>query len=241
MGKALEWTAAILGAILLVALAWADLGHAADLPPKAAAAVAVPDFGACTQAMCTGPEISFHISGEGSNADILGSGLNGSIFNQGIGLGGGGGYQFWNGNFLLGLELTGTYYAGSNAGLNSTVAALGGNPQNYNWAIDAVGIAGYGLNGLFNAPPAGASGPINPIQALNGAMITPGFMAGERIRAHGLNGFLAGALVEYTLGGHSALRIDYRHVTYDKGVDAGGLPIHIGTEQEVRATYLYKF
>lgn len=228
----------LLASVYMLAASW-SVG-AADLAVRPRDVAPVPDFGACTQAMCTGPYLDFHIAGNGSNADILGSGLNGSIFNNGVGLGVAAGYQFWNGNILLGAELGGTYYAGSNSDLNSVIAAVGGTPKTYNWSVDFVGIAGYGLNGMFNAPPAGGAGPITPIQALNGALVTPFFEVGGRLR-DGLSGFLAGAGMEYTLGGHSAIKVDYRHINYDKGTDAGGLPIHIGSEQEVRAAYVYKF
>lgn len=213
---------------------------AADLAVKPQALATPVDFGNCAQTMCTGPYIAFFIGGEGSNADIIGSGINGSIFNNGVGFGPGVGYQFWNGNFFFAGEIDGTYYAGSNSGLNTVINAVGGNPKNYNWAVDVVGKLGYGLNGLFNSPPAAANGPISPIQALNGAMVSPFFEVGGRMR-DGLSGILAGAGIEYTLGGHSAVTVEYRHVTYNKGTDVSGVPINIGSEQEVRAGYLYKF
>lgn len=219
--------------LLLSALALliASPALAADLPVKAALAQA-PVIPTCAVAgPCTGFTLGFHLEGAGSNADILGSGLNGSIFNDGAGLGVQAGYQFWNGQFFIAGEAGGTFYTGSNPAL-ATIVGL-----NPNWSADVVAKAGYGINGLFNSPPAGTQ-PITPIQALNGAMLTPYFIVGERFRDH-LNGFIAGAGVAYSLGGHSEVFVDYKHVTYNQNTLAG--LIQIGSEQSVTAGYNYKF
>lgn len=203
---------------------------AADLPAKALAQA--PAVQPCASAgPCTGFTLGFHLEGAGSNADILGSGLNGSIFNDGVGLGVQAGYQFWNGQFFIAGEAGGTFYTGSNPAL----AAIAG--LNTNWSADIVAKAGYGINGLFNSPPANTQ-PITPIQALNGAMLTPYFIVGERFRDH-LNGFIAGAGIAYSLGGHSEVFVDYKHVTYNQNTLLG--LVQIGQEQSVTAGYNYKF
>jgi len=217
--------------ILLATTLLASPALAADLPQKAPV---LPAYTPCTVTACTGFYGGFHIAGGGTSADIVGSGINGSIFSNGVGLGGDIGYQFWNGQFFLGAELSGTYYAGT----NSTISNIAG--VNTNWSVDYVGKAGYGLQGLFNSAPSPANGPISPIQALNGAMMSPFLIVGGRQREH-LSGFLAGAGIEYSLGGHSAVSVEYRHISYNKGVDAAGIPINVGQEQEVLAKYLYKF
>lgn len=229
------WKGALLlataAAALLAYSTWA--ARAADLPIKAPAAPF--NFGPCSQTMCTGPTLGFHITGEGSNADILGSGLNGSVFKDGAGLGIDAGYQFWNGNLFVAAEIGATYYTGTSSFMTQFT---GVNP---NWSVDYVVKTGYGLHGLFDTSTVSpASGPVTPLQALNGAMITPFVTIGGRKR-DGLDGFLAGAGVEYTLGGHSAVNVEYRHINYNKGVDPAGVPVHIGDEQEVRAGYVYKF
>lgn len=204
---------------------------AADLPVKSRA-IAPLDSTPCTTTSCSGFYLGLHVEGEGSNADIIGSGINGSIFNNGAGLGVHAGYQFWNGSFFVAGEVGGSYYTGS----NSFLASIAG--INPNWSVDTVVKLGYGLNGLFNGPPAPSSGPVTPIQALNGAMLSPFFTVGERFRDR-LNGFVAGGGICYTLGGPNEACAEYRHVTYDKTTAAG--IINIGSEQSVMAEFNHKF
>src|SRR5215467_13864788 len=86
---------------------------AADLPVRRGLAtdptVPVP----CGAMACSGIYVGGHVEGEGSNADILGSGINGSIFANGAGLGLHAGYQLWNGSFFAAGEIGGTYNVGS--------------------------------------------------------------------------------------------------------------------------------
>ena len=75
---------------------------AADLPvySKAPAYVATP----CVAGSCSGWYADFGIMGDGSNADIIGGGLNNSIFQSGGALMVGGGYQLWQGPVLAGIQ-----------------------------------------------------------------------------------------------------------------------------------------
>src|SRR5947209_20038042 len=113
---------------------------AADLPVATKAPAYVPT---CTVANCTGFYIGGHVEGEGSNADIVGSGINGSIFAGGAGLGLHGGYQLWNGNFFVAGELGGTYDVGG----TSVIGSLA-NVQP--WSVEYLAKVGYGLQGFFN-------------------------------------------------------------------------------------------
>src|SRR5579862_9291627 len=80
-----------------------------DMPAKAQAAAPIPT---CTITQCSGWYLGGHVEGLGSNADILGSGIQSSIFAGGAGLGGHAGYQLWNGNFFAAAEIGGTYDVG---------------------------------------------------------------------------------------------------------------------------------
>jgi hypothetical protein len=79
---------------------------AADLSFKAAP-VAAPVF--CAAGSCSGWYGGFGVLGDGSNADIVGNGINGSVFAAGGAIKVQGGYQLWNGAFFAALDLSAGY------------------------------------------------------------------------------------------------------------------------------------
>jgi hypothetical protein len=215
----------------LAGIAGAASATAADLPAKAVP-VKAPYVSTCTVQNCTGFYLGAHVEGEGSNADILGSGINGSIFASGAGLGLHGGYQLWNGNFFASAEVGGTWYTGTQSAVGSVIGI------DQRWSVDYVAKLGYGLNGLFNGPPAPSQGPVNVIQTLNAAMISPYFIVGGRTRAHNLNGLVTGGGIEYTLGGGYNAFAEYRHVNYNVTIDG---VVNVSTENSVTAGVNRKF
>jgi hypothetical protein len=214
----------------LFLLAGVSSAMAADQNPPAVKAPYVP---VCTTANCTGIYVGGHIEGLGSNADIIGSGINGSIFNGGAGLGAHVGYQLWNGQFFAAGELGGTYDTGS-----STV--IGNLADVKPYSFEYLAKFGYGLNNFFNSGPATPSqGPVAIFQNLNAALISPYAIVGGRTRNFG-TGLVSGAGVEYTLGGGWNAYAEYLHVNYNQTVN-GAAPVSIGTENVVRAGINRKF
>src|SRR5216683_896550 len=195
----------------VVGLAGAAPAFAADLPVKA---TPPPYMSVCTIQQCTGFYLGGHVEGEGSNADILGSGINGSIFAGGAGLGLHAGYQLWNGNFFAAGEIGGTYDAGGRS-LIGDVA----NVKPY--SVDYLAKFGIGLQGFFNSGPATPSqGPVGIFQNLNAALISPYGLVGGRTRNFG-TGLVTGAGAEYTLGGGWNAYAEYLHVNYNRTTDGG--------------------
>lgn len=89
--------------IIAAALAmFAPAVHAADLSVKAVPYAPLPV--SCTPQSCSGWYGSFGILGNGSNADIIGGGLNNSLFQTGGAITVGGGYQFWSGSLFAAIE-----------------------------------------------------------------------------------------------------------------------------------------
>lgn len=74
---------------------------AADLPVKVLP-FASPTL--CVAGSCSGWYAGFGVLGDGSNADIIGSGVNGSVFAGGGAIKVQGGYQYWAGSVLAGIE-----------------------------------------------------------------------------------------------------------------------------------------
>lgn len=220
--------AAIYGTFCYSLATWPAIG--ADLPVKSR--VATPaDFNTnvpCVTTGCTGWYAGGHVEAAGSNADIVGSGLNGSIFDNGVGLGGQFGYQLWNGNFFAAAEVGGTYYTG-NTSLVTTLTNV--NPM---FSVDYIARFGYGLNGLFATAPTQASAPPSVIQTLSNMLTSPFFLVGGRYRPTVGNGLEVGAGLQYALGGGFMTNVEYFHVTYNTTEAPLGVPVQIGTEQGVR-------
>lgn len=87
---------------ILIASVMAAPAFAADMPvksvPYATAAYA------CQPQNCSGWYAGFGILGEGSNADVIGNGINGSVFSTGGVIKIQGGYQLWNGQWFAAIE-----------------------------------------------------------------------------------------------------------------------------------------
>jgi outer membrane immunogenic protein len=219
--------------ILAAVLGFAGAGPAiaADMPTKAAPA---PYMSVCTVTNCTGFYAGGHVEGEGSNADILGSGINGSIFANGAGLGLHAGYQLWNGNFFAAGEVGGTYDVGSRT-------VIGDIANVSPWSFEYLAKFGIGLQNLFNSgPPTPSQGPVSVIQNLNAALVSPYAIVGGRTRNFG-TGLVTGAGMEYTLGGGWNAYAEYLHVNYNQTDTSGVVPVTIGTENVVRAGINRKF
>lgn len=76
---------------------------AADMAVKAQPNI-VGTFGGCAPQSCSGWYAGFGILGDGNNADVVGNGVNGSVFSTGGALKVQGGYQLWNGNWFAAIE-----------------------------------------------------------------------------------------------------------------------------------------
>jgi len=206
---------------------------AADLPVKVPYKTLAPVVCTIAAPGCSGWYIGGHIEGVGSNADIIGSGINGSIFANGAGLGGHFGYQVWNGSFFFAAEVGATGYTG---GTSIVATAANINPM---WSADYLGKVGIGLGNLFNSAPAGVP-PSNIIQQLSANVITPYGIVGGRTRNFG-TGLVTGAGIEYAIGGPWVAYAEYLHVNYEQTVTSGIAPVSIGTENVVRAGVNYMF
>lgn len=79
-----------------------------------------------TPLSCSGFYIGGGISGQGSNADIIGSGINGSVFAGGMVPQIDAGYQYISGNWLFGGEFDLGYAINSNINVNNTGSSVNG-------------------------------------------------------------------------------------------------------------------
>lgn len=223
-------------AVLLLAagafLGYARWASAADLPLKAPLRD-VPVVTCAPAGPCTGWEIGGHVETAGTSFDILGSGLGGLQDNGGIGIGAHVGYQFWNGQFLVGAEVGGTWYTGSGSLLTTVTNA---DPR---WSVDYTVKLGYALFGAISstsAPPP-SQGPLPSFPQLAALMTTPYIEIGGRTRNFG-TGLYTGVGVQFAIGNGWNLEPKYFHVQYDKtSNDPTMLPTKIGSEQGLRLEF----
>jgi opacity protein-like surface antigen len=218
---------------LLVAFALsmflAPIAFAADLTlPVRAPAIALPDPGsACTPTSCSGFYVGGQLAGVGSNADIIGNGVNGSVF------AGGGipmatvGYQYASGNWFFGAE-------GAVGWQVSTKANIGGVTGNENGFISyQIGKVGGNLAGLFG----NSAAPIAIPPKLANALISPYVLLGAVERPFA-SGWASGAGATFDIGPHTFVDIKYMYVNY--GPSSNGA-FNMKSENLLTAGVNYKF
>lgn len=189
----------------------ATTAHAADVGvpiPVKATAPAAPN---CTVTGCSGWYIGGNIIGTGSNLDIIGSGINGSVFSGGGALGLDAGYQFWNGQFFFAGEVFGDYDVLSH-GVGS------GNQNSY--LFGQVAKFGIGLSGLFggaggaSTTPSQSPVPITVPAQLASSLISPYVQFGAVERPWGV-GWATGAGADFVIAAGWNLDISYLYVQYN--------------------------
>lgn len=238
-------------ALIVAAASMLSVAQAADLPAKVrvptyvapvctAGAAATATMGAINPS-CSGFYGGFSVQGLGSNLDILGSGINNSVFAGGGVVGLVGGYQFWNGQFFLAGE--------GNFGLNIQTNALNGAVGNRNWDGSALVKAGVGLSGILGIGQPNAAGTGTPSQGINLAIIpgtalmSPYLVIGESFKP-GDQGWTMGAGTEFILAQGWNLDIYYHHINWNNTQIApipGGLAVSSQPENRVGFAFLKMF
>jgi hypothetical protein len=200
--------------VLLLALSFLS-AQAADLPPVYKAPLAPRSYlppapVPCTTNQCTGWFAGVTLMGMGSNADILGQGLDNSVFANGGAAGLTLGAQYWMGGVFLGAENFVGYSFGNPATVGAGQASVGGSGLDVLWFE-----AGGSLGDLFGS---GAQ-PV-PIQtALISDLIAPYFGTGPAV-AFGGNStvgsssfWTSGAGVRYLLpNANRPILLDFKYV-----------------------------
>lgn len=173
----------------------------------------------CSVADCSGWFAGFNIAGVGSNLDILGSGINNSVFAGGGMIGLNGGYQLWNGQFFAAAELMAD--ADFNAGgIN--------NPNNDKFFVAGLGKFGVALGNVLGigAPgsnPTPSQAPLNLAVIPGTALLSPYVIGGGAWRK-GRTGWVTGAGMEFLLAKGWNLDVSYMHINYQAGQGATVVP-----------------
>ncbi len=187
----------------------------------------IPPASPCTPASCSGFYVGAFMAGNGTNADIVGSGINGSVFAGGGIPGLAMGFQLANGTYFAAAEVD----AGYQVTVPTSVNSVGGNEQ----GIFAQEIAKVGMNlgGLL-----GSQAPINVPSQLTAQFISPYVLVGAVERSFA-NGWATGAGATFDITPHLFLDIRYEYINYGAGAGIGA--ISFTSENLVSAGLNYKF
>lgn len=179
-----------------------QMSYAADLMlTKAPVHAAVSD---CTVKDCSGAFVGANVAGIGTSLDVLGSGLNQSVFGGGGMIGAQAEYQLWNGKYFAAAGAMGDF------SVNTSGAPVS---QNKFLGLAYVKL-GIGISGVLGAPT--GTGTVAGISAdLQGAMISPYGIVGAVPFGH--QGWASGAGVAFALAPLWELSLDYIHISYKSG------------------------
>lgn len=220
--------------VLAAAVATLSQAFAADVLPAVVKAKAVSFVGnPCTPVTCTGFYVGGGLGGVGTNIDVIGNGLNGSV-------GAGGmlptlkfGYLYAQNNWLFGIEAAFAYQTNSKVTVGDASGSQAGMlmTQGVKFGGNIATLLGTTAIAPITIPPSLAAAVINPyLQA--GA-------AEHQVVGGGLaSGAYSGAGVLFETGAHSFVDIDYKNIQY--GATKSGLAA-FNQENVITASWNYKF
>lgn len=217
-------------ALFAFAAALVSSANAADLRTPVNPYTKAPAAVACTVTACTGGFIGGNLMNVGTSLNVIGTGING-IAQNGLGLGGQFGYEYFNSNIYASLYGVADYDASIN-----TIASIK-DRFTYGGGVKL----GYSLAGFFGGTqPAGTT--LTLPQQLANSLMTP-YVQIEEVNRHGQAALGTGAGIEALLAadstGHSSwtLDADLIQYTYNQGGSSGtivGLPTSQASETVVR-------
>jgi len=180
----------------------------------------------CTPTSCTGAYVGGFLAGNGTNADIIGSGLSGSVFAGGGIPGMVAGYQFANGSYFLAAEAG----IGWQINVGSTINGVNTSETGY-MAYEGIKVGGQ-LAGILGTQ---ASTTIPTV--LTARLISPYVIVGAVERPFA-NGWMTGAGATFDLTPTLFLDIGYKYINYG-ATTAGAL--QFSSENLVTVGLDYKF
>lgn len=208
--------------LLLIAslAAFVSPAIAADIviPVKAVAPLPAP----CSPGSCSGWYAGFGLVGSGTSADIIGSGIDGSVFAAGGALKVQGGYQFWSGSLFAAIEASVGYGFSSPVGGNVPLA----NPGNFGNNLMGFEIVKLGYN-FFPSQQQGVTVPSqSPVQLIVPANLlaasTP-YLAFGGYQHNGRNVWVSGAGVQTVVAKGWTLDPKYLYAPEENGFKAESL------------------
>lgn len=218
-----------------IAALLATSAMAADLSGVAAINKAASFTNPCTIATattplsCSGWYVGGGLSGQGSNADIIGSGINGSVFAGGMVPSVAGGYQYIQGNWIFGAELDLGYAVSSNVSVNTVNSNVNG------LRVTEFFKVGGNLSGLL-----GTQAPITIPPALANSVLGLYGGVGQtqwQLPGAWANGTVSGAGVLFDIGPRWFGDLRYTYTNFNSAKTGG---ITLQNDQSLRVGLNYK-
>ena len=182
----------------------------------------------CTTSFCTGFYFGGGIDGNGTNADILGSGLSGSVFGAGAIPSVDAGYQFWNGSILYGVEVGVGYVVPTASSINTVDV----NPAQKGFIGYQELQVGGKLSGLF-----GTNSPPPTVPTLLAADLIAPYVAIGVGETTGATALSTGAGLKFAISANGLLDIGYRFMPFNS--TSGPVVVKNDNLIRVRFNYVY--
>jgi opacity protein-like surface antigen len=203
---------------LSISLALGNAAFGADMPLKALAPVSATP---CAPQNCSGWYAGFGVLGDGTNADIVGNGINGSVFAAGGAIKVQGGYQLWNGSWFAAIDGSVGYEFTTNRSPSLTVVSREGS------RVVGTELIKLGYNFLNTIPPATPSALTAPGQAPASflapasilAMSTP-YLTFGGMQRRGVNQWVSGAGVQTIVAAGWSTDIKYLYAPTQENIPA---------------------
>ena len=211
---------------LAACIALASPAYAADMVTKSAPMTTNEPL--CSDLSCVAWFAEFGLSGQGSNANILGGGIDGSVFAGGGIPYGGIGWQYWDGVHMLGFEATGGYSVDTGTSANGVNL----NPDGYDFTQR------FQIGGSLSSLISGTS-PVAVPTGIASAFLFPYLEFGLDERPGG-TGWLTGAGAAFLLGPNMTLRLGYDYINYGGGVQTSPLTTQV-QDNRVFVSFQYLF
>jgi opacity protein-like surface antigen len=196
LSAAVAKTSAATAAMLLFAVMLFGSDARAQMLTKAPPVAPTP---VCATSFCSGFYAGAGFDGNGTNADIIGSGLDNSVFGGGAVPSVQAGYQYWNGSLFIDGE-----------------GSIG-------YLVPAKGVSGAGALGIEEMQLGGKlsdllgnSAPVTVPSAISADLISL-YAAIGVAEMSGSNGFDSGAGAKFVLGPNMLMDLGYRYLTFNNG------------------------
>jgi hypothetical protein len=201
-----------IGLTAAATLLLAGSAKAADNLPAGTAAISAaikaPALTAanCTIANCSGFYAGAGLTGNGTNADILGNGINQSVFAAGGILDAHAGYQMWNGTYLFGFEV-----GLGNEFSNGPISNFGSKTLVGYEEVKLGGALSNLINTTTGTTASGqAPGPLTVPSSFANVFMAPYVSFGAMQRG-GYNEWVTGAGMEFVLAKNWNMDVGYRY------------------------------
>lgn len=203
---------------LAVALTAAfSASRAADLPIKA---LALPPVALCTPQSCSGWYGGFGFSGNGTNMDIVGSGINGSVFAAGGAVMIHGGYQFWSGTWFAAVEGAAGYQFTTNVS-GGVPAVNGGGSKFVGQELIKLGYNFFPSTAVATTTP--SQSPVSLLTPANLLSASTPYLVGGGCQNRGNNVWCNGVGIETVIAQSWTTSADYLYAPAQGNMDAMSL------------------